>query len=1022
MRSNDEKDISLTIGQSLRDSNGAIGVVEKIVNEFVFVRFPDGRHRIRRFSIGKEIFLIPEPESQPQRAIPIAPVISQKSQFSSIPQQLEGQRITETSIRIYDDGFNEDGFDKSGYDRYGFDREGFDREGYNKFGFDYQGYDRKGFNKAGYNRAGYDRKGYNKEGFNKFGYDQSGYNIEGFDQEGYDREGFNQDGYDREGYSRDGYDVHGLDREGNSRIPLIPFQTVLYHNSYGKGVFINLEQNRTKICVKFDSEIYFHWFTYPDSMEQYLFFQEMQISEKGNKDDEYLYEEKHFNDVKTIATKRLTRAVSRREDIESNRRYLSPEERMGLPVTITTSDMEEERSWRSAVLQPFFARLDYQHQKLYFGKIEIPGEVIDWADPRCSVYYNYQIYIGNKEYDLALVRDFEIRDGSFLGYKDVYVAGKMTGATSDGEIITDERLLAIIETYKEHKEVHDIIESIQSNQYQIITQNKNEPMLVNGCAGSGKTMIMYHRLRYLLYNNRDMKIDHTYLISPTDVLSQASESLSETLQISQANRFSIPVFYQYIIKCYADRIGTSFFQMKLTANNIVASKTLQKLYSKEECLTFIQKNYETFIKTDSKLRTNLIASETQKLKEILKNLGCKDFGDTLESLTSINNIFERALTIYQLAIKKQLTHFSIVNAQEMKKYANKQMGNEFHKRTADMLDYLIKHKSFTGETKYAKSHKEAYYAYDQEKASLTELRQLFGAAGTGEDFPFWDSENQKLKEDYSCGGIYKDPLELMAVYQNLHNRIERLQRFAEGENAIYLFDAIPIIITGVKKQHGLPTDSYYEWELFYTCLAAHTVCGALDYDSNYIFIDEFQDCAPTELECLSRIFPNAVFNLYGDLRQCINPKGIHSIQEIPLNLQQFSLRENYRNALEITQYANEKFGMDMLPIGIRGQIRTTANMPIVAVTPGSKDRVAIIYKDTDTLRSEGITLKNTQYHFLNETDIEIVTDQINVLPISLAKGLEFERVYVITDGMDENEKYVAVTRALNELVLVSSAL
>ena len=141
-----------------------------------------------------------------------------------------------------------------------------------------------------------------------------------------------------------------------------------------------------------------------------------------------------------------------------------------------------------------------------------------------------------------------------------------------------------------------------------------------------------------------------------------------------------------------------------------------------------------------------------------------------------------------------------------------------------------------------------------------------------------------------------------------------------------------------------------------------------------------------------------------------------------MNLQQFSLRENYRNALEITQYANEKFGMDMLPIGIRGQIRTTANMPIVAVTPGSKDRVAIIYKDTDTLRSEGITLKNTQYHFLNETDIEIVTDQINVLPISLAKGLEFERVYVITDGMDENEKYVAVTRALNELVLVSSAL
>ena len=44
--------------------------------------------------------------------------------------------------------------------------------------------------------------------------------------------------------------------------------------------------------------------------------------------------------------------------------------------------------------------------------------------------------------------------------------------------------------------------------------------------------------------------------------------------------------------------------------------------------------------------------------------------------------------------------------------------------------------------------------------------------------------------------------------------------------------------------------------------------------------------------------------------------------------------------------------------------------------------------------------------------------KINVLPIQRAKGLEFEKVAVIQSKMTENELYVAMSRALNSLILL----
>jgi DNA helicase IV len=43
---------------------------------------------------------------------------------------------------------------------------------------------------------------------------------------------------------------------------------------------------------------------------------------------------------------------------------------------------------------------------------------------------------------------------------------------------------------------------------------------------------------------------------------------------------------------------------------------------------------------------------------------------------------------------------------------------------------------------------------------------------------------------------------------------------------------------------------------------------------------------------------------------------------------------------------------------------------------------------------------------------------ITVLSVEAAKGLEFDVVYALPDGMSKNEQYIAFTRALSELIIV----
>lgn len=166
---------------------------------------------------------------------------------------------------------------------------------------------------------------------------------------------------------------------------------------------------------------------------------------------------------------------------------------------------------------PYFGRLDLDRENAtgfesytnYIGKkgltIGADVEIVDWRSPVGSCYYaqnqtSFTIWGGT--YSLALRRALNIKSGKLIDCRTEYDGSTVT---LEGDVI-DPFLLTVLKDKRRQNRLTDIIRSIQANQNDIIRKPLSESFIVQGCAGSGKTMILLHRLSYLKFNNRNMSV------------------------------------------------------------------------------------------------------------------------------------------------------------------------------------------------------------------------------------------------------------------------------------------------------------------------------------------------------------------------------------------------------------------------------------------------------------------------------------------------------------------------------------
>ena len=140
------------------------------------------------------------------------------------------------------------------------------------------------------------------------------------------------------------------------------------------------------------------------------------------------------------------------------------------------------------------------------------------------------------------------------------------------------KILEVFYGKQKNKKIHDIVESIQQNQYRIITSNMDTPLLVLGCAGSGKTMILMHKIRYMKYNHKDLQMEDIIVLSPTDILGRESHELSRLLQIEAVKQFTVVSFYEAASKQLLNKLQLPYEEFQVIDDGITPKAYYQKTY------------------------------------------------------------------------------------------------------------------------------------------------------------------------------------------------------------------------------------------------------------------------------------------------------------------------------------------------------------------------------------------------------------------------------------------------------------
>ncbi|MCI8498417.1 MAG: UvrD-helicase domain-containing protein [Bacilli bacterium] len=190
-----------------------------------------------------------------------------------------------------------------------------------------------------------------------------------------------------------------------------------------------------------------------------------------------------------------------------------------------------------------------------------------------------------------------------------------------------------------------------------------------------------------------------------------------------------------------------------------------------------------------------------------------------------------------------------------------------------------------------------------------------------------------------------------------------------------------------------------------------------------LVIDEAQDYSLWQFAFIKKIFNNAKFTILGDRNQSINPylkySSLEDIKDIFGSAKYKQLKNTYRSSKEIIEFANHILNLKDIH-----SIRKSNGIDVIEKK--EKNLHDDLSSDITLLRDKGlnriaIITKNEEEK--NYIESLLTSLEVDIIPVYLAKGLEYDGVIIYTDlsnkylDSEKNLFYVACTRALHALVV-----
>ena len=649
---------------------------------------------------------------------------------------------------------------------------------------------------------------------------------------------------------------------------------------------------------------------------------------------------------------------------------------------------------------PYFGRIDInesgEQEQLYIGIASLQDNqqdflIYDWRAPISGIYYNgtlgpvtYPTPAGEQRADLVKKRQFNIDDAQIVNMFDT------------NETVGDEMLQYAL-GQENDSTMRNIVATIQQEQNAIIRDTTSDLLVVQGVAGSGKTSAILQRIAYLLFHAReDLNSDQIVLFSPNRLFSAYIADVLPSLGERNMRQVTL----------------AEFLSARLQGLKV------QSLFDRYEDGPNRGDSASNMIRTTLESATifTYLAEYVQQLTATTIRFADINYqGSAFFTSTAMERIFAELSPAYSVRER-------VVQTQ-------KRLDERLSRRIERMVndDWVLEALNNMDEYQYNDLLDEEVAEKVAEEDSIADTMALAGKR-------YLERSLQSVA-DAIYNGFFFD------VYEQYADFLSYLAERNPEQSDWWL----------AKQERFLRELEYHRIDLEDATPILYLRDLLSGYGTNqamhYIFIDEMQDYSMAQLLYLRHAFPNAKFTLLGDSEQAL----FRPVEKPASLLKRYSeaftaqsptlvvLNKAYRSTQEIMDFAKALLPdgdqiVSFTRSGEKPQLALTDREHVQAKLSQLVDQqidkwktVAILTKTQ--VQAEQVAEMLADYPQavqLLTADDRTRTAQILIMPIYLAKGLEFDAVIGFDvsannypDQLANGLLYTLASRAMHELILIS---
>lgn len=667
----------------------------------------------------------------------------------------------------------------------------------------------------------------------------------------------------------------------------------------------------------------------------------------------------------------------------------------------------------------------------------------------------------------------------------------------------DELLDARLEENRSNPAFRNIIATLQQKQFQIIEADTKADFVVQGCAGSGKSQCLLHRLFYLRDELSQDSWKHVLLITPTQLFRRYSSELFRRYKLSDIQNCSLAELYKFVLSAFDSRFKNRQYIFELTEEylpdrylqEVYAPTTIQSIareidravsqYVRTACaalgidtpdvidagtITELVKQLDAELTAFASREAILSQDTTYEERRSQFEQRQKELAAAQKSLSRLNaeqeELNRRIEVLDRLQAELQEAKDEIAKTVQQQneqcvaaRQALKEIENNLQGRFSPELPAKYAHQLFilhdlTAGAAYAAT--EEYLQFLKEVLADAEgnLQSFTNGQSTKRTETQLQRRNAELQSKIAA--VQKEISALSSQLESDMSWLEEKARTLEGEksrivlqrtemdrsryflsriestifeqavwNALLPYkkqnDIKAVDVEQLENGHRRETRILYKSDLLFYIMV-YTRLHPNETLSNYhmLCIDEGQDLHKADYDLLHKLFPNAAFNIFGDLSQVLHTAcGVHDWEADTGIPTVYKLRCNYRNNAALVQFCNARFGSGMEAIG---KVRPEQSPVVLHSRRDLRDAVrrrsiTMIVKDRQAFSQfcQDVELSEDTFEYLDTKARKSSDNKPNCYSIFAAKGLEFTNVVVYAKEMTVNQKIVACTRAMKEL-------